>query len=107
MRTRTSMVSSSHSFPGELFLQPLRDAGWDQVVDRAAEGGELLDPAGAEETVLRARHQVERVDVRRLAPVELVHLELVLEIGDRAQALHDRARAHLAREVDDERVERL
>src|SRR3712207_7230653 len=39
--------------------------------------------------------------------VELVHLELVLEVRDRAQPLHDRRRADLAGEVDDEDVEGL
>ena len=36
-----------------------------------------------------------------------MHLELVLEVRDRAQALDDDLRSLLAREVDDERRERL
>ena len=36
--------------------------------------------------------------------VQLVHLELVLEVRDRAQALHDRLGAVLARELDDQGI---
>ena len=46
------------------------------------------------------------LDLGRHLPVELIHLELVLEVGDRPQPLHDRVRAVLAREVDDQGVER-
>src|SRR3954469_5627817 len=89
MRTRTSMAKRL-SLSGELFLQPASDALRDEAVDVAAERGELLHSAGAEETVLRAGHQVERVDVRGLHPVELTHLQLVLEVRDGAQSLDDR-----------------
>src|SRR4051794_21095142 len=106
MRTRTSMAKRLSS-SGELFLQPAGDALRDEAVDVTAECGELLDSAGAQETVLRAGHQVERVDVRGLHPVELPHLQLVLEVGDRAQALDDRPGADGPREVDDQDAERL
>src|SRR3954468_23711023 len=106
MRTRTSMAKRLSS-SGELFLQAAGDALRDEAVDVTAERGELLECAGAEETVLRAGHQVERVDVRRLHPVELAHLQFVLEIGDRAQALDDRTGPDRPREVDDEHAERL
>src|SRR3954466_4173600 len=106
MRTRTSMAKRLSS-SGELFLQATGDALRDEGVDVTAERGELLDSAGAEETVLRAGHQVERVDVGRLHTVELAHLQFVLEIGDRAQALDDRSGPNRAREVDDQDAERL
>src|SRR3954447_2426118 len=106
MRTRTSMAGLL-SLPRELFLQPPRDGLRDEAFDVPAEGGELLDPARAEETVLRRAHQVHRLDVVGLSGVELGHLELVLEVGDRTQAFHDRDRADAARELDDEDVERL
>src|SRR5215203_3431325 len=103
--TRTS-IATFPSLAAQLFLQPCRDPLRDQSFDRSAEPGQLLDPARAEETVLGAGHEVERVDVGSLQAVELVHLELVLEVGDRAQALDDDLRPLLAREVDHERRER-
>src|SRR3954469_8870083 len=106
MRTRTSMAKRLSS-SGELFLQAACDALRDEAVDVTAERGELLDSAGAEETVLRAGHEVERVDVWRLHAVELAHLQLVLEIGDGAQALDDRSGPDRAREVHHEDAERL
>src|SRR5829696_8343916 len=106
IRTRTSMAPFS-SLPGEQLLQPRGHAPWDQLLDVPTERRQLLDAARAQETVLRAGHQVEGLDVRCLLAVELVHLQLVLEVGDRPQALHDRLGADLAREVDDERGEGL
>src|SRR4051812_7923644 len=94
------------SLSGELFLQSAGDALGYEAVDVTAERGELLHATGAEETVLGAGHQVERVDVGRLHPVELTHLELVLEVRDGAQALDDRAGPDLLRVVDDEDAER-
>src|SRR3954470_13344068 len=101
MRTRTSMAKRL-SLSGELFLQSAGDALWHEAVDVTAERGELLHATGAEETVLRAGHEVERVDVRGLHPVELAHLELVLEVRDGAQALDDRARPDLLGVLDDQ-----
>ena len=66
-----------------------------------------LTPLELRKLYLARGHQVDGLDVRRLPAVELVHLELVLEVGDRAQALDDRLRPALAREVDDEDAERL
>src|SRR4051794_22858039 len=106
MRTRTSMAVVS-SLARQLFLQPPGDGFRNEAFDVPAEGGELLDPARAEERVLRRAHQVHRLDVVGLARVELGHLQLVLEVGDRTQALHDRGRPDAARELDDEDVERL
>ena len=40
-------------------------------------------------------------------PVQVVHLELVLEVGDHAQALDDHLRVPAAGEVDDELLEHV
>src|SRR3954471_1658136 len=106
MRTRTSMAVVS-SLARQLFLQPPGDGVRNEAFDVPAEGGELLDPARAEETVLGRAHQVHRFDVVGLSRVELGHLELVFEVGDRTQAFHDRDRPDAPRELDDEHVERL
>src|SRR2546421_12081623 len=89
MSTRTSIWAASSS-AGQLFLQPLRDLRGYQVIDVAAERGELLDSAGRQETVLRARHQVHRLYIRGLPAVQLVHLQLVLEVRGRPPSLYDR-----------------
>ena len=39
--------------------------------------------------------------------VHLRHLQLVVEVGDRAQALHDRVRALVLGEVDEQALEEL
>ena len=55
--------------------------------DVPAEGRELLDAARGDEAVLGAGHDVDRLDLLRLTAVELVHLELVFEVRDGAQAV--------------------
>src|SRR5215218_4413003 len=108
MRTRTSMgLLARSSSAGERFLQAPRDRVGDEVGDVAPEGGDLLDSARGQETVLRRRHQVDGLDVVGEMAVELVHLQLVLEVRDRAQALDDRRRSDPARVVDDQDVERV
>src|ERR1700709_1277718 len=69
MRTRTSMAQRL-SLSGGLFLQGPADSLRTESADVASEGGELLHATGAEETVLRAGHEVERVDLRSLHAVE-------------------------------------
>src|SRR3954452_1579228 len=104
--TRTSMalpVSSAR----DRFLQASRHSLGHELRDVASEDGDLLHSAGGEKTVLRRRHQVDGFDVRGQLAVELVHLELVLEVRDRAQSFDDRHGALLARIVDDQLVERL
>src|SRR5262245_10799060 len=99
MSTRTSMalpVSSAR----QRFLQSPCNRLWDKIGDVAAERGDLLDSARGEKTVLRRRHQVDRLDVRRQLTVELIHLQLVLEVGDRAQSFDDRLGPALACELD-------
>src|SRR5215218_3797179 len=106
MSTRTSMVTLSSSAL-ERFLQAGGYLCRHQPGQVATESGQLLDPAGAEEAVLRRGHQVGALDVGSELAVELVHLELVLEVGDRAQSLDDRTGAVVAGEVDEQVVEGL
>src|SRR3954452_18139640 len=104
--TRTSMalpVSSAR----ERFLQTSRNRLGHEIRDVTPEGGDLLDSARGEKTVLRRCHEVDGLDVGVQLPVELVHLQFVLEIGDRAQSLDDRAGSPLAGELDHEARERL
>src|ERR1039457_2308430 len=104
--TRTSIASPSSS-ASQLFLQPFRDLLRDEIVDPAPERRELLHATRGQKTVLRAGHQVNRLYSRVLSPVQLVHLQLVLEVRDRTQPLHDRLGSRLPRELDDEVAERL
>src|SRR3954447_19851236 len=105
MSTRTS-IWLPVSLPPQRFLQAAGDLLRHQPRYVAAEGGDLLDSAGGEKTVLRGGHEVDGFDVGGQRTVELVHLQLVLEVADRAQALDDRLGPLLAREVDHELVER-
>src|ERR1039458_7740992 len=105
MSTKTSIASPSSS-AFQLFLQPSRDFAGDEIVDPAPEGGELLHTTRRKETVLRAGHQVNRLDLRVLPAVELVHLQLVLEVRDRAQSLHDRLCPNVAGGINHERAGR-
>src|SRR3954454_6237864 len=108
MRTRTSMaLPGGVSSAGQGFLQRPGHVWGNEIRDVAPERGQLLYAAGRQETVLGAGHDEDRLDVGRLQAVELVHLLLVLEIGDRAQPLDDRGGADAARVVDDQDVERL
>src|SRR4051812_14621517 len=113
IRTRTSMGSSlllvgqwSAASPvGEHLLQAHGNSSRHEIFDISTERGNLLHAARRDETHLRARHHVDRLDVRREMAVELVHLELPLEVRDDAQALDDRPRFPAAGEVDDELAE--
>src|SRR4051794_8259769 len=86
----------------EELLEALRHRVGHEGGDVAAESGDLLDPARRDEADRRARHHVDRLDVRREMTVQLVHLELPFEVRDHAQALDDRLRVPFARELDDE-----
>src|SRR5215211_1509754 len=96
--------------PPELALQALsqccRDGRRHQARDIAAEDGYLLDPARPDEAVVRGGEDVEGLDLRRQVAVELVHLELVLEVGYGTKSLHDRGGAVLAGELDEQHGER-
>ena len=51
--------------------------------------------------------EMKKVSIPERLLVHLRHLQLVVEVGDRPQALHDRLRAVVRGEVDDEALERL
>src|SRR5581483_10613556 len=89
----------------EHLLEPPRHRLGHELRDVAAEGGDLLHSARGDEAHVRARHDVDGLDVGRQMAVQLVHLELPLEIRDDAQPLHDRLRLPLAGELDDELAE--
>src|SRR6218665_2594656 len=91
----------------ERFLQARGYRRGHQSGQIPSEHCQLLDAAGAEEAELWGRHQVRALDVGGHLAIELVHLELVLEVGDRAQALDDRLGTVLAGELDEQVVERL
>ena len=84
---------------------------------RITEGGTMLDtsPPNLATSFTRlddrneccgTRRDEERVDARE-ALVHLRHLELVVEVGDGPEALHDRGRVVVAREVDEQALEEL
>src|SRR5215208_7298153 len=101
MSTRTSIAGLFSSAP-QAFLQGHGDARRHEIVDLTPKGGQFPDAARGQEAVLGRAHQVDGLDVGCLKAVELVHLELVFEVRDRPQALDDRARVVLLRELDDE-----
>src|SRR5680860_92806 len=68
--------------------QSLRDEGGNPVVDRAPPGRHLPHTARTHEAVLRRCRQVDGFDLRRQMPVELRHLEFVVEVRDRAQSFY-------------------
>ena len=72
----------------------------------AAELRHLAHETRGEERVLGGGGHEDGVDPRQ-ALVHLRHLQLVLEVGDGPQALHDDLRTVVACEVDDEALERL
>src|SRR5436305_13452334 len=95
MRTRTSISGCSLLLVGdggaasavrEHLLQPARDGLGHELFDISAERCDLLHPGARHEAHLRAGHHVDRLDLRRERPVELVHLKLVLEVGEDAEA---------------------
>src|SRR5262249_9331620 len=116
MRTSTSIGSLVYGLLGRILRSP-RTAGRKEhfeplgyglrheLVHPSAERGDLLHAARRDEADGRARHHVDRLDLRRERSVELVHLELPLEVRDDAKPLDDRLRLPLAREVDDELAE--
>src|SRR4051812_5707091 len=106
MRTRTSIAGLSSSAL-ERFLQPPGNRIGHQRAQVAAEHRELLHAARAQEAVLRRGEHVDALDVGGQFTVQLVHLELVLEVRDRAQALHDGPRSVLASEIDEQRSKGL
>lgn len=74
--------------------------------DVSAPGRDLLDQGGGQEAVGGIGRHEERLDAGE-AVVHLGHLELVVEVADGPQALHDRRDVALLAEVDQEAVEGL
>src|SRR4051812_39599419 len=90
-----------HTLPvGQAVSQGSGYSGWNEVGNIAPEGGHLLHSGGGEEAVVGRGDHVDALDPRVELAVELGHLELVLEVGDRPQALDDRLRAVVAGELD-------
>src|SRR6185312_2439267 len=90
INTSTSMAIQStpggSGLPvGEQLPEPAGHRLGDESVHLTAEVGYLLHAAGGNEAHLGARHHVDRFDLRRERPVEVVHLELPLEVGDDPQ----------------------
>ena len=75
--------------------------------DVAAELRHLLGQRRADVAVLERGHQEGGVDLGRELAVRERHLQLGLEVADRAQPAHDEAGAVAPREVDGQAVERV
>src|SRR3712207_3838418 len=73
------VLGRSRTAVREELAEPARDRLRHELVHLAAERGDLLDAARGDEADLRARHHVDRLDLRRERPVQLIHLELPLE----------------------------
>src|SRR6185369_5135780 len=84
----------------------LQDDVGDQARDVAAVLGDLLDQAGGQERVLRVRAHEQRLDASQPG-VHLRHLQLIVEVADRAQAFDDRLDAVGPAEVDQQPMRRL
>src|SRR5437773_9570754 len=83
----------------------LGDVRRDELLDVPAERGDLLDEARREERQVLGGHEEDGLERRVEAPVHERHLELVLEVRQRAQAAKDERRAPLAGVVDQEPAE--
>src|ERR1700753_986770 len=95
VRGRRASVSPA----GQALGERARDRRRDEVGDIAAEGRHFLHPGRGEEAVVRRGDHVDRLDPRVELAVQLRHLELVLEVGDRPHPLDDRVGTVFAREL--------
>ncbi len=91
----------------EAIAERVADDGRRVPADVAAVAGNLSDEGRRDESVLRARRQEDRVDLRAEVGVGVGDLELVLEIGRSAQPSHDDARSFSPAVLDEEAVERF
>ena len=82
------------------FGEGTRDGRRHQLVERPAEGGDLLHAARRKKAVLGGRHQVHGLDFRRESLVQVTHLELPLVVRDGAEASHERDGSPLASVFD-------
>src|SRR5216683_5589340 len=92
---------------GEAVEQSRGDPWADEMRDVAAQFADLLDETRGDELVAVGGHQEHGLDVRVEAGVYAGHLELVFEIGDRAQAAQDDAGTDRLGEMHQQGVERL
>src|SRR5688500_6915193 len=106
--TRSSL-GSGRAAPGEslereLLGEALLDDRRDHPRHRRPEAGHLLDEPRGEVRVALVRHQEDGLDVRPQLAVHQRHLELVLEVGYRANPAHDAVRALARDQVDQQTV---
>src|SRR5512146_2199146 len=88
----------------DALAKALEDVGWNEPGDVAAEAENLLDHARAYKGVTAGGLQKDGLDFRCKTAIHQGHLELVLVIGDGANAAKDRRCSLTAREVDHETV---
>ncbi|KAF5288608.1 hypothetical protein FQR65_LT20932 [Abscondita terminalis] len=69
-------------------VQPLAHAGRDELVDLAVQRGDLAHEGAADELVAVAGREEDRLHLGHQRAVHARELELVVEVGDRAQATH-------------------
>src|SRR5690606_22805106 len=99
-------VPRSASVRAQAVGQGREDLRRHQVGDVATPGGDLLDQGGRQEAVGGVGGDEEGLDAGE-AVVHLGHLQFVVEVADRAQALDDGGDVALLAEVDEEAVEGL
>ena len=85
-------------------VKALEDVGGDEAGDVTAEAEDLLEHTGADEGVAAGGLEEDGFDIRGEAAVHEGHLELVLVVGDGADAAQDGGAAEGAGEVDHEPV---
>ena len=91
----------------QLVDESLADEAGGIAGDVAAVAGDLADEGGADEAVLGAGGQEDRVDVGLQVGVRVGDLQLVLEVRGGAQPAHDDACLLVLAELDEQTVERL
>ena len=82
--------SGAHAPLPHLGPESLGDIRRHVLVDRGAERRELFHARCGNEEVFGGGHEVDHLDPRREAPVHVRHLELELEIGERANSADDK-----------------
>ena len=86
-------------------MQRLFHAGGNEPFHAAAHRGHLANDGGREVHELRRRHDEERFKVMAKLVVQCRHLELVLEVGDSAQALNHHMGIKLMHAIDKQALE--
>src|ERR1041385_6272322 len=91
----------------DAFDQKIGDVRRGELADVAAQYGDFLDKPRSDGLMPRIGHKEHGFDIGVQPLVHPDHLELVLEIGNRAQAPHDHAGANLLGEFDQQGFEFL